>query len=215
MGMSSLSQRKSIIKSRQFSLSDTIILTSGLIVGVFVGSTAGYLGSIMVSRHMALVGDALSHVALPGLALGMLFNFNPFIGAFAFLFAAAVLTWYIEKTTRLFPESIVGVLFVTALAVGILITPEVDLLEALLGDITTVTLVDALLAFGISAPIVVVARLVYRRVVLGILSEELTRPTGLNVALANFVYLFLVTIVVAVGIKIVGTVLVGALVVVP
>ena len=39
----------------------------------------------MVSRHMALVGDALSHVALPGLALGILFNFNPFIGAFAFL----------------------------------------------------------------------------------------------------------------------------------
>ena len=64
---------------------DTITLTLGLIVGVFVGSTAGYLGSIMVSRHMALVGDALSHVALPGLALGILFNFNPFIGAFAFL----------------------------------------------------------------------------------------------------------------------------------
>ena len=82
MEVSSLCQRRSIIKSRQFSLSDTIAL--GLIVGVFVGSNAGYLGSIMVSRHMALVGDALSHVALPGLALGILFNFNPFIGALVF-----------------------------------------------------------------------------------------------------------------------------------
>src|SRR5437870_2650598 len=94
MEVSSLCQRRSIIKSRQFSLSDTIAL--GLIVGVFVGSTAGYLGSIMVSRHMALVGDALSHVALPGLALGILFNFNPFIGAFVFLAAtviAVVLNW--------------------------------------------------------------------------------------------------------------------------
>src|SRR2546426_1152649 len=102
-----------------------------------------------------------------------------------------------------------------SLVAGILLTPEVDLLEALFGDITTVSLVDALLAVGISAPIVVVARLVYRRVVLGILSEELARSTGINVALVNFVYLFLVTLVVAVGIKIVGAVLVGALVVVP
>src|SRR3989454_11992385 len=161
------------------------------------------------------VGDALSHVALPGLALGILFNFSPFLGAFAFLFSAAVLTWYIEKTTRLFPESIVGVLFVTALAVGILLTPEVDLLEALFGDITTVTLLDALLPVGISVPIVLVSRLIYRRVVLSILSEELARSTGVNVALVNFVYLFLVTVVVAVGIKIVGTGLLGALVIVP
>ena len=186
-----------------------------LVAGISVGFAAGYVGSLMVLKRMALVGDALSHVALPGLALGILFNFNPFFGAFAFLFSAAVLTWYIEKTTKLFPESIIGVLFVTALAVGILLTPEVDLLEALFGDITTVSLVDALLAVAISAPIVVVARLVYRRVVLGILSEELARSTGINVALVNFVYLFLVTLVVAVGIKIVGTVLVGALVVVP
>lgn len=186
-----------------------------LVAGVFVGFAAGYIGSLMVLKRMALVGDALSHVALPGLALGILFHFNPFLGAFAFLFSAAVLTWYIERSARLFPESIIGVLFVTALAVGILLTPEVDLLEALFGDITTVTLLDALLAISISVPIVLVSRLVYRRVVLSVLSEELARSTGVNVALANFVYLFLVTVVVAVGIKIVGTVLVGALVVVP
>jgi len=186
-----------------------------LVAGISVGFAGGYVGSLMVLKRMALVGDALSHVALPGLALGILFHFNPFFGAFAFLFSAAVLTWYIEKTTRLFPEAIIGVLFVTALAVGILLTPEVDLLEALFGDIATVSAVDALLAIAISAPTVVVARLVYRRVVLSILSEELARSTGINVALINFVYLFLVTVVVAVGIKIVGTVLVGALVVVP
>jgi ABC-type Mn2+/Zn2+ transport system permease subunit len=90
MEMNSLCQRRNFIKSRRFSLSDTI--TFGVMVSVFVGSTAGYLGSIMVSRHMALVGDALSHVALPGLALGILFNFNPFIGAFAFLAATVIVT---------------------------------------------------------------------------------------------------------------------------
>src|SRR5207247_7884443 len=177
----------------------------GFLAGTFVGFAAGYVGSLMVLKRMALVGDALSHVALPGLALGILFNFNPFFGAFAFLFSAAVLTWYIEKTTKLFPESIIGVLFVTALAVGILLTPEVDLLEALFGDITTVSLVDALLAVGISAPIVVVARLVYRRVVLGILSEELARSKGLNVPLVNFVYLVLVPMLMRLGLTVLGS----------
>src|SRR2546422_10773625 len=149
----------------------------GFLAGTFVGFAAGYVGSLMVLKRMALVGDALSHVALPGLALGILFNFNPFLGAFAFLFAAAILTWYIERTTRLFPESIVGVLFVTALAVGILITPEGDLLEALFGDITTVTLLDADLAIGISVLIVLVSRLLDRRVRVGIVSEELAQAT--------------------------------------
>src|SRR5207245_7725217 len=150
----------------------------GLVAGIFVGFAAGYVGSLMVLKRMALVGDALSHGALPGLALGILFNFNPFLGAFAFLFAGAILTWYIERTTRLFPESIVGVLFVTALAVGILITPEVDLLEALFGDITTVTLVDALLAVGISVLIVFVSRLVYRRGFAVVFPEEVARQTA-------------------------------------
>ena len=117
MGVSLLFQRRSGIRSRQYSLSDAITLTLGVVVGAFVGSTAGHLGSIMVSKHMALVGDALSHVALPGLALGILFNFNPFIGAFALLVITVIVTWYLQKSTTLSVEAIIGVLFVLALAI--------------------------------------------------------------------------------------------------
>ncbi|HVO37166.1 MAG TPA: metal ABC transporter permease [Candidatus Acidoferrum sp.] len=70
-------------------------LALSLLIGGFVGVSAGYLGSLMVLKKMALVGDALSHVALPGLALGILFNFNPFLGAFAFLFSSAVIIWHL------------------------------------------------------------------------------------------------------------------------
>jgi ABC-type Mn2+/Zn2+ transport system permease subunit len=193
----------------------TEALMFSLVAGVFVGFAAGYIGSLMVLKRMALVGDALSHVALPGIALGILFNFNPFIGAFAFLFAAAVVTWYLEEATKLSVESIVGVLFVLALAIGILITPEPDLLEALFGDITKVTILGATLSVVLCVPIVVLTWLIYRKVVLSLMSEELARSTGVNVARANLLYLFLVALVVAVGIQIVGTLLVGALVIVP
>ena len=211
--MSSLCQRRSIIRSRRFSLPDTI--TFGLIVGIFVGFTAGYLGSIMVSKHMALVGDALSHVALPGLALGILFNFNPFIGAFAFLAATVIVTWYLQKSTTLSVEAIIGVLFVLALAIGILITPQVDLLEALFGDVSKITFTDTIITVLVSVSVIFVTKTIYQKLAVSMISKELAIASRIKVERINLIYLFLVAIIVALGIKEVGTLLVGALVIVP
>lgn len=186
-----------------------------LTVGVFVGLSAGYLGSLMVLKRMALVGDALSHVALPGLALGILFNFSPFIGAFVFLFGSALIVWHIERVTRLSLETIVGAMFTLALAVGILIIPEPDLLEALFGDITKVTLLDTIVAVVVALLAVSLTRLVYNRMILGMISEELATSSGINVARTNLIYLLLVSLVVAIGIRIAGSLLVGFLVIVP
>ena len=213
METSSLCRKRSIIRSRRFSLPDTI--TFGLIIGVFVGTTAGYLGSIMVSKHMALVGDALSHVALPGLALGILFNFNPFIGAFAFLAATVIVTWYLQKSTTLSVEAIIGVLFVLALAIGILITPQVDLLEALFGDVSKITLTDTIITVLVSVSVIFVTKTIYQKLAVSMISKELAIASRIKVERINLIYLFLVAIIVALGIKEVGTLLVGALVIVP
>lgn len=194
-------------------MSDSLLF--GLVVGGFVGASAGYIGSIMISKRMALVGDALSHVALPGLALGILFNFNPFVGAFAFLATTAIVTWYLQKSTELPVESIIGVLFVLALAVGILITPQVDLLEALFGDVSKVTFYDAMLTAVISVVVVLALRGIYDQLVLTMISKELAVSDRVKVERINLVYLLLVSAVVAVGIKEVGTLLVGAVVIVP
>ena len=192
---------------------DTLIL--GLLIGIFVGLSAGYLGSLMVLEKMALVGDALSHVALPGLAIGILFNFNPFIGAFIFLFVSAVLIWHVQRVTRISFEALVGATFTLALAIGIIIIPEAELLEALFGDITNVLLIDAIVATVISIATVLLTRAIYKKLVLAMISEDLAISKGINVARTNLLYLFLVSLVVAIGIKIVGTLLVGFLVIVP
>lgn len=194
-------------------MAETVILS--FFIGVSVGFSAGYLGSLMVLEKMALVGDALSHVALPGLALGILFNFNPFLGAFAFLFASAVVIWHLGRVTKLAFETIVGAMFTLALAIGILIIPEAELLEALFGDITKVTIWETAAAIAISAVAYVLARMIYRKLVLSMISEELAVSKGINVNKINLLYLMLVSLVVAVGIRIVGTLLVGFLVIVP
>ncbi len=186
-----------------------------LLAGALVGAAAGYVGSLMILKRMALVGDVLSHVALPGIALGYLFGFNIFLGAFAFLFAAVVATWYLERSTRLPLDAVIGVLFVFALAVGLLITPQADLLDALFGDIANVALLDMLLAVVLSGFILVIGRRIYRRVILSLISEDLAVAKKVNVGRIDFLYLLLVALVVAAGIKVVGMLLVGAVVILP
>jgi ABC-type Mn2+/Zn2+ transport system permease subunit len=191
-------------------------LIYSLIVGVAVGFSAGYLGSIMVLEKMALVGDALSHVALPGLALGVLLNFDPIIGAFAFLFVSAVLIWHLSRVTKLSFETLVGAAFTLALAIGILLFQDLEALEeALFGDISKVGLIHTFAAIVISIAVISLTRVIYKKIVLGLISEELAISKGINISRINLLYLLLVSLTVAIGIQITGTLLVGFLVVTP
>jgi ABC-type Mn2+/Zn2+ transport system permease subunit len=194
---------------------ETLIFS--LAVAAAVGVSAGYLGSIMVLEKMALVGDALSHVALPGLALGVLLGFNPLVGGFVFLFISAVLIWHLGRVTKLSFETLVGATFTLALAIGILLFGNnLDALEeALFGDITTVGLTEATAAVLISVAVIFLTKLIYRKIVLGLISEELATSKGISVARINLLYLLLVSLTVAIGIQITGTLLVGFLVVTP
>jgi ABC-type Mn2+/Zn2+ transport system permease subunit len=194
-------------------MAETLIFS--LLIAIAVGFSAGYLGSLMVLKKMALVGDALSHVALPGIALGILFNFNPFFGAFGFLFGSAVIIWRLGRVTKLSFETLVGAMFTLALAIGILIIPEPELLEALFGDITKVSLVDTGLAVIIAVLAMFLTKIIYNKIILGMISEDLAISNGINISRTNLLYLLLVSLVVAIGIKIVGTLLVGFLVVTP
>ena len=194
---------------------ETLLLS--LVVAVAVGVSAGYLGSIMVLEKMALVGDALSHVALPGLALGILLGFNPLVGGFIFLFVSAVIIWHVGRITKLSFETLVGATFTLALAIGILLFGNnLDALEeALFGDITAIGLAEAAAAVLISLAVVFLTRLIYRKIVLGLISEELATSKGISIARTNLLYLLLVSLTVAIGIQITGTLLVGFLVVTP
>lgn len=194
---------------------DTVIFS--LIVGAAVGFAAGYLGSIMVLEKMALVGDAMSHVALPGLAMGVLLNFNPIIGGFIFLFVAAILVWYLGRVTKLSFETIIGTAFTLALAIGILLYGDrLDALEAaLFGDISKVDLTYTVIAVMISLVVLLLTRSIYMKIVLSLISDELAIAKGINVARTNLLYLLLVSATVAIGIQVTGTLLVGFLVVTP
>ncbi|OGM97798.1 MAG: hypothetical protein A2735_01415 [Candidatus Yanofskybacteria bacterium RIFCSPHIGHO2_01_FULL_41_21] len=186
-----------------------------LIIGGAIGIGAGYIGAFMILRRMALVGDALSHVALPGLALALLFNFNPFVGAFTALFVAIVGIWILERKTSIPSETLVGIFFTTALALGILLTPQPELLEALFGDIGNVARMDLYITLPIIALVMIALKLISKPLALSTISKDLTRSMKIPVNTINFLFLLMVAIIVALGIKVTGTLLMGALVIIP
>lgn len=186
-----------------------------LITAVFIGGAAGYVGSLMATRKMSLVGDVLSHIALPGIGLGLLYGVNVSLGALASLILGILLIWWLSLKTELSMESLVGVVFVLSLAVGFLVTPEEELLHALFGNISSVALSDAVVSIFMSIVVLIAAKMIYSKMMLAYVSEDLALASGVKINKYNLIYLFLIAIVVAFGIKVGGTILTSAMIIIP
>lgn len=186
-----------------------------LFAGAAIAAAGGMIGSFALLRRMALVGDALSHVALPGIALGLLFHFNPFLGAFAFLAVGTFIIWAVEHRTKLPVETLVGVVFTSALAVGALLTPQTDILEALFGDISHLTSSDFVIAVSISVLIIGLLMYFYKKLALSLISTDLASSVGYNPHLLELLFLIIFALGVAAGIKFTGALLMGSIIIIP
>ena len=147
--------------------------------------------------------------------MALIFKANPFLGAFVALFLGVVGIWFLERKTELPSETLVGIFFALSLALGILITPEPELLEALFGDITQISPIDAAITVALVSIIFLVMFRIYRGLTLSVVSKELAQSMGINVSKINLLFLLLVAFVVSLGIRVTGIFLTGALVIVP
>ena len=190
-------------------------LIQSLAVGGLVAICASILGAFAILKRMSLVGDALSHVALPGIAMALLLNINPFLGAVVFLVIATIGIWYLEYHSKLPIDTIVGILFSTSLAIGALITPDTELLEVLFGNITSLSREEAVFSMIISLSIVWLVLVIRKKLTLSLISEELAHSAGVKIRKLEFLYLLFFSLAVALGIRFVGALLMGSLVVIP
>lgn len=192
-----------------------INLFQQIITAIFVAAAASLIGSFAILKKMALVGDAMSHVALPGIALALLLNFNPFLGAIVFLFAAIIGIWFLQYKSSLSIETIVGVFFTTSLALGALITPEHELLEALLGNIASLSWKESIISIALSIILIIILILIRKKLSLSIISSETAQSAGIKIKQIEFIYLMVFALAVALGIRFVGALLMGSLVIIP
>ena len=186
-----------------------------LLAGVCAAVAVGFLGVFVLFRRMALVGDALSHVALPGVAVAIVLGIDPLWGALVSLGLAAIAVFWLSKATRLYEEAIVGILFSIALAGGVLLLKGRELEAALFGDLSNLGVLDAWLTIGLAIVIGLATLVLYRKLALVSFSTDLARANGIDVDRISLLFFLLLALAVALGVKVVGTLLVGSLVVIP
>lgn len=193
----------------------TDLILFQLLVGISVSAAASLIGVFAILKRMSLVGDALSHVALPGIAIALFFHINPFLGALAFLFVSVIGIWFLEYYSKLSVETLVGVFFTASLALGSLLIPEFELLDALFGDISNLTLNDAVVSVSLSLLLIGVLVAIHKKLALNMVSQEMATSIGVKSKQLEFTYLMMFALGVALGIKFVGALLMGALIIIP
>jgi zinc transport system permease protein len=185
------------------------------LLSIAMAIAAGLVGCFAVMRRMALAADALSHVALPGIGIALALHIHPVFGAVAALFFGALLVWAVEGKARVATEALIGVLFSAALAVGSMITSGEDLIDALFGGAGALSWPEAVFGLAASAGVVVFMVSQRYKLVVILVSPEVARTTGIDVRRLNLLYLEMFALTIALGLRYMGVLLMGALIIIP
>ncbi|MBI2591439.1 MAG: metal ABC transporter permease [Candidatus Brennerbacteria bacterium] len=186
-----------------------------LLLSGAIALTGGLVGAFALMRRMALAADPMSHIALPGIGLALLFQINPVIGGAVSLITGAFLIWLIEEKTKINIEAVIGVVFAAALAIGTIITPQEELIEALFGTLTSPSGAELAIGLLFSAAISMFILKYRHRIAITLISKELAVASGIKTSLLNFLFLAVFAISIILGLKFLGALLMGSLIIIP
>ncbi|MDQ5842435.1 MAG: metal ABC transporter permease [Thermoproteota archaeon] len=191
-----------------------------LITGVAVAIICSAVGLFLVLRRHSLFGDALSHMAFGGIAVGLFTNIYPIWTAIIVSVLAALGITKLRQSTKVPPDAAVAVLLSFGLALGIVLVSisggfSVDLFSFLFGSILLVSQDEVYMILGLSAGIMTILLLLYRKFVYIAFDEEQAKVSGLQVTKLNYLFIVLASITVIASIRLVGILLISSLIVIP
>lgn len=188
--------------------------------GIASALVTSSIGVFVVLRRMSMVGDSLSHASLAGVAAGMLFGFYPFYGAVAFSVLAALLVEFVRATFKRYAEIALAVVMSASMGAAVVMISlgrsfNADIFSYLFGSLMAVAEEDIKLIIILGA-FVLVALYILRRQLFSIaFDEETARVSGIPVNKVNVLFSILTALTLAISVRIVGTLLVTALLVIP
>lgn len=194
--------------------------TRALLAGIGVALVAGPFGCFMVWRRQAYFGDTLAHSALLGVALGFLFQVHTIASVFAVAVLVSLLLVYLQRQKILSSDSLLGMLSHTSLALGLVVLAlmpgnRINLLGVLFGDILAVSTSDLLMIYLGGAVLLAALMIIWKPLFASTIDVDLARAEGMDVDRANLVFMVLMALVIAVAMKLVGVLLITALLVIP
>ncbi|MBK0060081.1 metal ABC transporter permease [Pseudomonas sp. S44] len=198
---------------------------NALIAGLMIGPVLGGLGTLVVVKRFAFFSEAVGHAALTGVAIGILLG-EPYTGPYGSLFGYCllfgILLNFLRNRTGLSPDTLIGVFLSVSLALGasllLMLAGKINvhiLENVLFGSVLTVSPHD-LLVLGIVAVLVLALALpLYNRIILASFNPQLAAVRGVAVKTLDYLFVVLVTLVTVASVKVIGAILVGALLVIP
>ncbi len=190
-------------------------LLSSLISAIVVGGVAGYLGSLMIQKKMALIAGPLGHLAFPGVALALLYGFDISLGAFPFIILGILFIWILEIKTKLPTETLTAIVFAFGVSVALIFLPLEEAESALAGNIANISWQNTIITLLLSLIVFIITKTIYDKIILMNISEDLAIIEGVKIKKYNLIYLLSVATIVALGVKLVGVLLTAALVALP
>ncbi|HCZ8294938.1 TPA: metal ABC transporter permease [Staphylococcus aureus] len=194
-------------------------LNRALITSIIVGIVCGTVGSLIVLRGLSLMGDAMSHAVLPGVALSFLFGIPMFIGALIIGMIASIFIGYITSSSKTKPDAAIGISFTAFLASGIiiisLINTTTDLYHILFGNLLAITNSAFLTTIVIGSIVLILIIIFYRPLMISTFDPTFSRMSGLNTTLLHYFVMLLLSLVTVASIQTVGIILVVALLITP
>ena len=191
-----------------------------LIGGIGVALVAGPLGCFVVWRRMAFFGDSLAHGALLGVALGVAIGVEINVAILIVCLVLALFLTALERQKRLAVDTLLGIVAHGGLALGLVAASFVkgarlDVTAYLFGDVLAISLGDIAWIYAGGAVVLTVLAISWRPLLALAVHAELARAEGVQVRLARLVFMILIALTVAIAMKIVGVVLVTALLIIP
>ena len=190
----------------------------GLFAGLVVAQIAGVMGCFVVWRRMAYFGDSLAHSALLGIALGVALGISNNLAVMFVCSVFAILLTWLQRKKILATDTLLGILAHAALSIGMvtisILDQKLDLHAYLFGDILTITN-EELWWLGIGGSIVLIALILnWSSLVLMTIHEDLAMAENVRIFASQVLLMFLMTLVVAVSIRVVGILLIASMLVI-
>ncbi len=195
-------------------------MVRALLAGALVALMLGWLGVFVTVRHMSFIGDGLAHASLAGIALAVLLGWAPLPTAVLSSVLVAIAIFFLEKKAKLTSDMAIAIMFSSGLALGVILLSfykgyQPELISYLFGNILTVNAVD-LRSIALSAFVVLATALLFhKRLLFSTIDPEGAHFAGLSPWKYELLLYVLMAAVVVLSIKLVGIVLVSALLVLP
>ncbi|MGI8316979.1 metal ABC transporter permease [Halobacillus mangrovi] len=194
-------------------------LQKALLTSVMVGIICGVIGCFIILRGMALMGDAISHAVLPGVAISYMFGINFFFGAVFSGVLTAIAIGFVSQNSRIKHDTSIGIMFTAAFAAGIIIITmlksSTDLYHILFGNVLAVRSSDMWITLGIGLFVLAAVYLFYKELLVTSFDETMGAAYGLPVRLIHYFLMTLLTMVTVASLQTVGIVLVVAMLITP